>query len=291
MEIKIKKDKNIDFFEDYWTNTFYKKKKDERLVDKSLEVLKDKIEILMKKMEKIIEEKEKREENERLNYVLIGGIFFENSYFDPNCELFDTSTTLLKNKSIYKTEDYYLHLKDYFAEKDPNYNNYYSPKIEDFTYNCYKAIRSQVKPLEEDDTFDLISRYKEELEEDDPKPLPNNKKHLKEISNNLNLEKVKITIPFSIFEYFNQENEYLIRNCDSLQEFKETLNKCALDHIQALLCHQYEYATAYFSCIEHKTSSKIISFFKNENKTIDQYFNRISSFEKRYQKEKNKKEN
>lgn len=83
MEIKIKKDKNIDFFEDYWTNTFYKKKKDERLVDKSLEVLKDKIEILMKKMEKIIEEKEKREENERLNYVLIGGIFLKTLILTP----------------------------------------------------------------------------------------------------------------------------------------------------------------------------------------------------------------
>lgn len=92
-----------------------------------------------------------------------------------------------------------------------------------------------------------------------------------------------------MIEFFNQENEYLIRAYDSLEEFKEALNECVLGAIQDLLCKQYEYATAYFSCIEHKTSSKIISFFKNENKTIDQYFNRISSFEKRYQKEKNKK--
>lgn len=302
MEIYIKEDKNERFFDEFWKAKFYKKKKDEKLIAVNINLIKSKIESLSnktnndnkkakskiktlnKKIEKIKTNKEMKDEEIVERFVLIGRFFFEQFYYDLDCKSLQLHKKMIEDKINETNNDYFICLKEYLDVYNINKRKKQSSKLEDFSYKCYKAVRPQIKILNEESTLKYLTYYKkrEKKKDFDASSSFDCNPFQKDLLN-LNLNKIKLTLTSTNFEYFRQDQEYVINECNSFKEFQDYLDDLAFGHIKNVLYNQYEYGMVYLSCLKHKDNLKIKDFFEKEEKTIEQYFSRITKLENKYQ--------
>ena len=301
MEIYIKEDKNERFFNEYWEAKFYKKKKDEKLIATNINLIKSKIEdlsnknndnnkkakskiiMLNKKIERIKTNKERKDEEIFEKFILIGRFFFEQFYYDLDCKSLHFHKKMIEDKINETDNDYFICLKEYLDVYNINKRKKQSSKLEDFSYKCYKAIRPQIKILNEESILKYLTYYKErEKKKDFDASLSFDYNPFQKDLLNLDLNGIKLTLTSTNFEYFRQDQEYVINECNSFKKFQDYLDDIAFEHIKNVLYNQYEYGMVYLSCLKHKDNLEIKKFFENEGKTIEQYFSRITKLENKY---------
>lgn len=301
MEIYIKEDKNERFFNEYWEAKFYKKKKDEKLIATNINLIKSKIEdlsnknndnnkkakskiiMLNKKIERIKTNKERKDEEIFEKFILIGRFFFEQFYYDLDCKSLHFHKKMIEDKINETDNDYFICLKEYLDVYNINKRKKQSSKLEDFSYKCYKAIRPQIKILNEESILKYLTYYKErEKKKDFDASLSFDCNPFQKDLLNLDLNGIKLTLTSTNFEYFRQDQEYVINECNSFKKFQDYLDDIAFEHIKNVLYNQYEYGMVYLSCLKHKDNLEIKKFFENEGKTIEQYFSRITKLENKY---------